>query len=163
MVRILLAILTLVMLACSNNSNQKINANVVDDYNVPNAPSNTPTPTHTQISTKHALIMFKQSDCKPNTQASEKFLHKELRSDTLLVKVRSTQNCDTQYKGDFNFSDNHLNLTLTQLPKIIKRKNGETDTVYTSHECNCVYEFTYSINNTYTTPQTITLNDKVIN
>jgi len=149
------------MVACTNNSNQKINATVADDYIIPDT-AKANNNTHL-IVTKHALVAFKQSACKSNTQAPDKILHKELRADTLVIKVRSTQMCDAAYKGDFNFADNHLNLSLTQLPQIIKRKNGQTDTIYTTTECYCVYEFTYTISNTHAVPQTIILNGKTVN
>ena len=162
--RVILATLTVLMLACTKNTNQPQMANTkfADNYISP-AASKINAAHHNQSNGKHILIDFKQSSCKTTTPAPEKILHKELRSDTLILKIRSAQNCDTQYKGDFNFADNHLNLTLTQLPKIIKRKSGQVDTIYTTQTCNCMYEFTYTINRIRALPQTITLKGKIIN
>jgi len=162
--RVILAALTVLMLACTKNTNQPQMANTkfADNYISPVA-SKVNAAHHNQSNGKHILLDFKQSNCKTATSTTEKILHKALQSDTLVIKVRSPQNCDTQYKGDFNFADNHLILTVTQLPKIIKRKSGQIDTIYTTQLCNCMYEFTYTINRIRALPQTITLNGKIIN
>lgn len=162
--KVILALLTISLLACTKNTNQPQMANTkfAENYIAPNAHKTT-TAHYNQSNAKHTLIAFKQSSCKTSTPLPEKILHKELRSDTLVLKVRSSQNCDTQFKPEFNFADNHLNLTLTQLPKIIKRKNGEIDIIYTTQSCNCAYEFTYTINHIRALPQTIALNSKIIN
>ncbi len=165
MTKVILAIITVLLLGCTKNTNQPQHAPVksTDIYRLADADKKN-TPAHyNQSNSSHTLIAYKQSNCKATTVSIEKILHKALRSDTLVVKVRGTKNCDTQYKGDFRFTDNHLNLSLTRLPKIVKRKNGQTDTIYTTQECDCVYEFTYTINHIRAMPQTISLNGKVIN
>lgn len=152
---VILALLTLALLACTKKKQQSPQApvKVINDYK----------PEARKVNTiRHTLVLFKQNNSKANMPAREKILRKELRADTLVVKVRSTQNCDTQYKGEFDFTDGHLNLSLTQLPKIIKRKNGSTDTLFTSQTCDGVYEFTYTISRVHALPQTIAFNGKVI-
>ena len=161
--RVILAALTVLLLACTKSTNQPQMANpkFADNYIAPVV--NKTTAHHNQSNGRHELLLFKQSSCKTTVQVPEKILHKALSSDTLVLKVRSSQNCDAQFKGDFNFTDNHLNLNLTQLPKIIKLKNKQTDTIYPPHTCDCMYEFTYSINRIRALPQTISLNGKIIN
>jgi hypothetical protein len=147
------------MLACSKSSKQPQKpAPFAENYIAAGARKPMPI-----AHSKHALISFKQSKCKSTESMSEKILHKELRSDTLIVKVRGNQNCDTQYKSEFNFTDDHLNLSTSQLPHIIKLRNGQTDTLYSTYQCNCVYEFTYTISHVHILPQAITFNGKIIN
>ncbi|HXD94701.1 MAG TPA: hypothetical protein VNX01_15955 [Bacteroidia bacterium] len=161
MVRVILVALTLIMVACTKSPTQPQMANpkFADNYIAPLAKKASLMAEYN----KRTLLQFKQSNSNTSSSLPHKILHKALQSDVLIVKIRSTQNCYAQYKGDFNFTDNHLNLSLQQQPRIVKRKNGQTDTIYSSYESNCVYEFTYTISNIHALPQTITLNGKVIN
>src|SRR6185312_2250266 len=148
---VILILVTISLLACTKNTDQQKVApiKVNEIYALPQASKK-------NINLHHTLIGYKQSACKANTFQSDKILHQELHADTLILKIRSLQNCDAKYNGNFNFADNHLNLSLQLQPKIVTRKNGETDTIYSLHECDCMYEFTYTINRVHALPQIVT-------
>ena len=161
---VILALVTISLLACTKNTSQPqmANAKFADNYIAP-VTHKTTTAHYNQSGANHTLLAFKQSNSKTAAARYEKLLYKQLSADTLIIKIRSIQTFGIQYKGDFSFTDNHLNVTLTQLPKLIKRKNSTTDTIYSTPTYNAVYEFTYTINHIRALPQTISLNGKIIN
>lgn len=161
MARTILAIVTTLLLwACTRTEQPVLPPEI--SYNYISTQKTTPPAHHNNISGGHTLVQYNQSNCKSNN-LTEKILHKALRADTLIIKIRSTQICNEKYAGNFSFTNNDLNLTLERLPKIVKRKNGETDTIHSVQECDCPYEFTYTINRVRSMPTAITLNGKLIN
>jgi hypothetical protein len=105
-----------------------------------------------------SLIYFEQNDCKENNEKGEKIIVKKLYSDTLSIKITSVQDCGTKYGGNFKLSGDTLDLIIKQLPRIVKHKNGKTDTIYESQECYCLYKFSFKINHIVALPKTIMLN-----
>ena len=111
---------------------------------------------------KPVIFLFKQSECDNNCE-TEKVISKKYSGDTLLLKIGSIQNCIGNFSIDYKINNEILDLKIKIKKKIVKRENGEIDTLMSMALCDCYYYFEIGIKHIDKKFKTILVNGQRLN
>ena len=149
------------LMACnSNNASQENTSAQVTPLQTDTA---TLAPIDTVAEIEHIspeVFAFKYSECQESCNDYEHIISKRYAHDTLWLKVASIENCIANFRLELKESGDTLDLNIRVQEKIIKRENGDIDTLVTMLTCDCFFYFTIGIKNIQTPYKTILLEGK---
>ena len=140
-------VLLVILASCNslNNEEEKIESNsnsdslitsnilIIDTFTKP-------------ITAKPEIFLIEYSECIHNCNF-ESIISKKYKNDTLMIKIGTIQNCIGKFQLDLISNHDTLNLDIKIKGDIIKRKNGEIDTIISMNTCDCYYYFNIGIKN----------------
>jgi hypothetical protein len=108
------------------------------------------------------VFLFKYSKCIENCKDDERIISIHQRSDSLILKIGSIQNCVGKFRLEIKVQNDTLSMDIRIKEEIRKRKDGTLDTIITSQECDCYYYFDIGIKNLTSGHKTVLLDGHII-
>ena len=94
-----------------------------------------------------SMQKFTYSSCLDTLRDSHSAInYQQGENNTTIIYLRTYAPCRGDFKGGVKMlSTNQVNLTFSLKPTVIKKRNGQLDSMLEVAECNCLYDFTYQI------------------
>ncbi|MCW3072787.1 MAG: hypothetical protein JWO44_2677 [Bacteroidetes bacterium] len=93
------------------------------------------------------VSLFEYSDCKEACNDDERLISRSGSADSLFLRIGAIENCEGRFRPEIKLSHDTLAIDIKIQERYVKRKNGKTDTIIVSQECDCYFFFSIGIKN----------------